>query len=72
VITAAKRVVSFVHEADARLTIEARIQLYRAFAKVTSSENLAAHFHQCADDLEAAEARCGQRVINFASEGSDL
>lgn len=69
-ITAAKQVVTFVHEADSRLPVEQRIQLYRAFAKTTANEDLAAHFHQCADDLAATEARCGQRVLNFTDKNS--
>lgn len=60
-----KRIVEFVHDADVRLTNPERIALYRSFAKTTAVADLAAHFHLCADKLDAAEAACRQLVITF-------
>lgn len=60
-------VVELGHFRDAQLSADARIRCYRALAATTASQVLAAHFHQCADDLAAAEQKIGQRVLAFES-----
>ncbi|QYM80263.1 hypothetical protein K0B96_06520 [Horticoccus luteus] len=54
------------HVQDHLQCVNARIRTYRAIANTTSSAVVAEHFHQCADDLAAAEQKIGQRVMGFA------
>lgn len=61
-------VVERVHCTDAAMTVAQRIELYRAIAETTSSAFVAAHFFRCADELDAAEKKIGQRTLDFGRE----
>ena len=58
-------VVQYGHSSDAQLPVHERIALYRALAVVSKSDDMTAHFFQCADDLAAAEQKIGQLLLNF-------
>ena len=62
-------VIESVHELGDGKPVRLRIELYRAHARSTAREAIAKHLFECADELEAAETRCRQLVLDFKRRG---
>jgi len=50
--------------------LQERIELYRAHARTTSSERIASHLFECADELETADRRCHQLLLKSRQGGA--